>query len=78
VWTPLRTCNRWRRRSRPLTWESSSSAMETTSRALCPMMERYVRHVLVEDDGHLVGIVSVRDLLGAYASGEFHDADDEA
>jgi CBS domain-containing protein len=42
------------------------------------MMERYVRHVLVEDDGHLVGIVSVRDLLGAYASGEFPDDDDEA
>ena len=41
------------------------------------MMERYVRHVLVEDDGHLVGIVSARDLLGAYASGEFADPDDE-
>jgi CBS domain-containing protein len=32
------------------------------------MMERYVRHVLVERDGRLVGIVSARDLLGAYAS----------
>ena len=42
------------------------------------MMERYVRHVLVEDDGQLVGIVSARDLLGAYASGEFADPDDEA
>ena len=30
------------------------------------MMEHYVRHVLLEDDGHLVGIVSARDLLGAY------------
>jgi CBS domain-containing protein len=34
------------------------------------MMERYVRHVLIEDDGELVGIVSARDLLGAYASAE--------
>jgi CBS domain-containing protein len=41
------------------------------------MMERYVRHVLVEEDGQLVGIVSARDLLGAYASGEFADPDDE-
>jgi CBS domain-containing protein len=41
------------------------------------MMERYVRHVLVEDDGRLVGIVSARDLLGAYASGEFGDPDDD-
>ena len=41
------------------------------------MMEHYVRHVLVEKNGHLVGIVSARDLLGAYASGEFADPDDE-
>jgi CBS domain-containing protein len=34
------------------------------------MMEHYVRHVLVEDGGRLVGIVSARDLLGAYASVE--------
>jgi CBS domain-containing protein len=41
------------------------------------MMERYVRHVLVERNGRLVGIVSARDILGAYASGEFADPDDE-
>jgi CBS domain-containing protein len=34
------------------------------------MMDEYVRHVLVEDDGRLVGIVSARDILGAYASAE--------
>ena len=34
------------------------------------MMTRYVRHVLVERDGRLVGIVSARDLLGAFAGGE--------
>ncbi|OCB52087.1 histidine kinase [Mycobacterium malmoense] len=30
------------------------------------MMDRYIRHVLVERDGALVGIVSARDLLGVY------------
>jgi CBS domain-containing protein len=39
------------------------------------MMEHYVRHVLIEADGRLVGIVSARDLLGAYASAD--DIDDE-
>jgi CBS domain-containing protein len=34
------------------------------------MMEKWVRHVLVEDGGRLVGIVSARDLLGAYVSSE--------
>jgi CBS domain-containing protein len=34
------------------------------------MMDAYVRHVLVERDGRLVGIVSSRDLLGAYASAD--------
>jgi CBS domain-containing protein len=32
------------------------------------MMEHYVRHVLVREDGRLVGIVSARDLLGAYTA----------
>jgi CBS domain-containing protein len=31
------------------------------------MMEHYVRHLLVNDDLGPVGIVSARDLLGAYA-----------
>lgn len=30
------------------------------------MMEQYVRHVHLEDDGRLVGIVSARELLGAF------------
>ena len=37
------------------------------------MMEQYVRHVLVEDDGTLVGVVSARDLLGAYAAADLPD-----
>lgn len=38
------------------------------------MMEEYVRHVLVEEDGRLVGIVSARDLLGAYTAADRADA----
>ncbi len=40
------------------------------------MMDRYVRHVLVEDEsGELVGIVSARDLLGVYGGDADADAD---
>jgi CBS domain-containing protein len=39
------------------------------------MLDRYVRHVLVEDDGRLVAVVSARDLLGVYAASG-PDADD--
>jgi CBS domain-containing protein len=38
------------------------------------MMDRYIRHVLVERDGALAGIVSARDLLGVYGSYGDHDA----
>ena len=31
------------------------------------MMEHYARHLLVEDRIGLIGMVSARDLLGAYA-----------
>jgi CBS domain-containing protein len=40
------------------------------------MMDRYVRHVLVEEDGSLVGIVSARDVLGAYAAADVDDEED--
>ncbi len=42
----------------------------TVAEVAIEMMERYVRHVLVQDDGRLVGIVSARDVLGVYAAGE--------
>jgi signal-transduction protein with cAMP-binding, CBS, and nucleotidyltransferase domain len=42
----------------------------TVAEVASEMMERWVRHVLVEDDGALGGIVSARDLLGVYASAE--------
>ncbi|MEO6988489.1 MAG: CBS domain-containing protein [Aquihabitans sp.] len=38
------------------------------------MSSRFLRHVLVEEDGDLIGIVSARDLLGVYAAAE--DLDD--
>lgn len=44
-------------------------ATSTVREVAAQMMDRYVRHVLVEKDGALVGIVSARDLLGAYAAG---------
>jgi CBS domain-containing protein len=52
---------------RALVW---CDAQATMTEVATQMMERYVRHVLVEEDGRLIGIVSARDLLGAYASGD--------
>jgi CBS domain-containing protein len=37
------------------------------------MMEKYVRHVLVEEGGALTGMVSARDLLGVYAAADVDD-----
>lgn len=48
-----------------LIWCSASATVQDVAGE---MMSRYVRHVLVEEDGRLVGIVSARDLLGVYAS----------
>lgn len=45
----------------------------TVDEVALEMMDRYVRHVLVEEDGALVGIVSARDLLGAYSDGARSD-----
>jgi len=45
-------------------------ATATVSEVANEMMERYVRHVLVEEDGVLIGVVSARDLLGIYAMGD--------
>ena len=41
---------------------------DTVEQVATRMMEHYIRHVLVERDGALVGIVSARDLLGVYSS----------
>lgn len=50
-----------------LVWCDTSS---TVAEVAAEMMERYVRHVLVQEGGRLVGVVSARDLLGVYASAE--------
>ncbi|MGK2950394.1 MAG: CBS domain-containing protein [Acidimicrobiales bacterium] len=47
----------------------------TIDEVAAEMMERYIRHVLVEDGGRLVGMVSGRDLLAALCAGA--PADDE-
>jgi CBS domain-containing protein len=51
-------------------------AQATVADVAARMMERYVRHVLLEDDGRLVGIVSARDLLGAYAGADMAAAEE--
>jgi CBS domain-containing protein len=43
-------------------------ATASVAEVAAEMMDAYVRHVLVEDEGRLVGIVSARDLLGSYAA----------
>ena len=53
-----------------LVWcEATSTVAEVAEE----MMERYVRHVLVEEDGKVIGIVSARDLLGVYAAADVAD-----
>lgn len=55
--------------STKLVWcDAESSVSEVAAR----MMDRYIRHVLVQRDGALAGIVSARDLLGVYSA---YDAD---
>ncbi len=50
--------------STDLVWceDTDSTAVVATR-----MTDRYIRHILVERDGVLAGMVSARDLLGVYA-----------
>lgn len=50
-----------------LVWCSASA---TVAEVAVEMFEHYVRHVLVEDGGRFVGVVSARDLLGVYAAAD--------
>ncbi|HVM52330.1 MAG TPA: CBS domain-containing protein [Acidimicrobiales bacterium] len=50
-----------------LVWCDASA---TVAEVGLQMMEHWVRHVLVERKGHLVGIVSARDLLGVYVAND--------
>lgn len=52
--------------STKLVWTAAEDTVDSVANR---MMEHYIRHVLVEQDGALVGVVSARDLLGAYSSG---------
>ncbi|MCB0923375.1 MAG: CBS domain-containing protein [Mycobacterium sp.] len=47
-------------------------ADDTVEEAAIRMMDREIRHLLVERDGTLAGIVSSRDLLGVYATDADH------
>ena len=49
--------------STDLKWATPDS---TVGEVIDEMMTNYVRHILVGEDRRLVGIVSMRDLLGAY------------
>lgn len=40
----------------------------TVDEVAARMMDHYIRHIFVEQDGELVGIVSARDLLGVYGA----------
>jgi CBS domain-containing protein len=51
--------------STQLVWCDATASVDEVAEL---MMEQYVRHVLVEDGGRLVGVVSARDLLGAYVA----------
>ena len=50
-----------------------SDGTATVKEVAAEMMEHYVRHILVENGGRLIGIVSARDLLGVYAIGDEPD-----
>jgi CBS domain-containing protein len=47
----------------------------TVNQVAARMMDRYIRHVLVEHEGALVGIVSARDLLGVLSGDSDLDSD---
>lgn len=51
--------------STDLVWCDADATVDTVANKL---MDRYIRHVLVERNGDLVGIVSARDLLGVYSA----------
>ena len=53
--------------STDLVWCSGDASVAEVAEL---MSERFLRHVLVEEAGELIGIVSARDLLGVYAAAE--------
>src|SRR3954470_9427181 len=63
--TDMRTTRAYETAHTELIW---CDATATVGEVAAEMMERWVRHVLVETGGKLVGIVSARGLLGVYAT----------
>lgn len=51
--------------SKNLIWCDADTSIDE---AAVRMMNHYIRHILVERTGVLIGIVSARDLLGVYGS----------
>jgi CBS domain-containing protein len=51
--------------STKLVWCDAEASVDQVA---ARMMDRYIRHVLVQRDGALAGIVSARDLLGVYSA----------
>ncbi len=51
--------------STKLVWCDAAATVDQVS---ARMMDHYIRHVLVERDGRLAGIISARDLLGVYSA----------
>lgn len=51
--------------STELVWADATASVAEVA---TEMLEHYVRHVLVEEGGRFVGMVSARDLLGAYST----------
>lgn len=43
-------------------------AVDTVDKVATKMTDKHIRHILVDQGGTLVGIVSARDLLGVYAA----------
>jgi len=69
---PLETTTAIEVATTQLVWCDAAATVAEVAEEMC---DRYVRHVLVEENGQLVGIVSARDLLGVYAAAdmEFDD-----
>lgn len=51
--------------SKRLVWITAEASIGAVAEE---MMEDYVRHVLVGDEGRVVGIVSMRDVISAYTT----------
>lgn len=56
--------------STELVWADAGCSVDEVAEQ---MMEHWVRHVLVEDGGRLVGMVSARDVLGVLTRGPEDD-----